>query len=43
MQKIIRVNMDNLTVTREDEPVEYECLGGRGLTSKIINQEVPPN
>lgn len=43
MQTIIRVNMTELTVTREKTPDEYECLGGRGLTSKIINKEVPPN
>lgn len=43
MQTIIRVNMSRLTVTREDEPEDFECLGGRGLTSRIISREVPPN
>jgi len=43
MQILLRVNMTTLTVTRENPPDEYECLGGRGLTSKIINKEVPPN
>lgn len=27
----------------EDMPEEYKNLGGRGLTSKIISEEVPPN
>ncbi len=43
MQMLFRVNMTNLTVTRENTPDEYHCLGGRGLTSKIISKEVPPN
>lgn len=43
MQTIIRADMTTLTYIGEKEPKEYECLGGRGLTSAIINREVPPN
>ncbi len=34
--------MTNKTVTVEDVPQEYHGLGGRGLTSIMINAEVPP-
>ncbi|MBW2412474.1 MAG: aldehyde ferredoxin oxidoreductase [Deltaproteobacteria bacterium] len=40
--QFIRVNMSNQTVTVEDVPAEYAGLGGRGLTSIMINNEVPP-
>jgi aldehyde:ferredoxin oxidoreductase len=40
--KLIRVNMNKKTVATEDVPQEYETLGGRGLTSIMINSEVPP-
>ncbi len=40
--KMLRVNMEELTVTTEEVPEEYEKLGGRGLTSRIVNDEVPP-
>lgn len=43
MQKIIRVNMGSRTFSTEDVPAEYKCLGGRGLTSRIISREVSPN
>ncbi len=43
MPKILRVDMTNLKVAVEDSPVEYEKLGGRGLTAKILNREVPPD
>ena len=43
MQTIIRVDMTTQTFTREKPPEAYACLGGRGLTSKIISNEVPPN
>ena len=38
----IRVNMTECTVTKEETPAEYRELGGRGLTSIMINNEVPP-
>ncbi len=41
--QFIRVNMSNQTVTVEDVPVDYAGLGGRGLTSIMINNEVPPS
>ncbi len=40
--KFLKVNMTNKTVTVEDVPQEYHGLGGRGLTSIMINAEVPP-
>jgi aldehyde:ferredoxin oxidoreductase len=40
--KFIRVNMTTKTVTVEDVPQQYIGLGGRGLTSIMINAEVPP-
>ncbi|MBO8167928.1 MAG: aldehyde ferredoxin oxidoreductase [Thermoanaerobacteraceae bacterium] len=43
MSKIIRVNMNSLSVTAEEVPQEYRCLGGRGLTSTIISREVLAN
>jgi len=41
--KCIRVNMSKKTVGVEDVPPEYKGLGGRGLTSVMINEEVLPN
>jgi len=40
--KLIRVNMSDKTIGLEDVPQDYAGLGGRGLTSTIINAEVPP-
>ncbi len=40
--KFIRVNMNEKTVAVEDVPPDYIGLGGRGLTSIMINAEVPP-
>jgi len=42
MSKIVRVNMPNLKVVSEEPLSEYEWLGGRGLTARILNREVPP-
>ncbi len=42
MSKIIRVNMDDLTVKEEAVPEKYALLGGRSLTSQITYDEVPP-
>jgi aldehyde:ferredoxin oxidoreductase len=42
MKKLLRVNMNNLSASFEDVPSEYAGLGGRALTSTIINKEVPP-
>ena len=41
--KFIRVNMSTKTIAVEDVPQDYLGLGGRGLTSVMINAEVPPN
>lgn len=40
--KFLRVNMSEKSVQFQDVPKEYAGLGGRGLTSVIINAEVPP-
>lgn len=40
--KILRVDMTNLETRFEDLPEEWKVIGGRGLTSRIINAEVPP-
>jgi aldehyde:ferredoxin oxidoreductase len=42
MSKILRVNMADRTATYEDVPEKYKLLGGRGLTSTIIHDEVDP-
>lgn len=40
--KIYRVNMTEGKVTSEDVPEKYAALGGRGLTSQIVTDEVDP-
>ena len=40
--KFLRVNMSEKSLQFHDVPKEYAGLGGRGLTSVIINAEVPP-
>jgi aldehyde:ferredoxin oxidoreductase len=40
MSKILRVNMNERTATYEDVPDGYKLLGGRGLTSTMIHDEV---
>jgi aldehyde:ferredoxin oxidoreductase len=42
MKKLVRADMTSRTVSIEDIPSELAGLGGRGLTSGIINREVPP-
>ena len=42
MFKIIRVNMTELSTSSEKIPSDYQGLGGRGLTTAIINKEVDP-
>jgi len=42
MDKILRVNMTDLTSKIETIPAAWAGLGGRGLTSTIIAAEVPP-
>lgn len=39
--RFLRVDMTAKTVKSEDVPKEYHGLGGRGLTSIMINNEVP--
>jgi aldehyde:ferredoxin oxidoreductase len=40
--KFIRVDMNEKSINIEDVPQDYLGLGGRGLTSVMINAEVPP-
>ena len=40
--KFLRINMTTQAVSKEDVPEAYAGLGGRGLTSIMINAEVPP-
>lgn len=42
MGKILRVNMADRTATYEEVPEKYRLLGGRGLTSSIVVDEVQP-
>ena len=42
MPKILRVNMTNKTTQYTDVPAEYQGLGGRGLTSALVANEVNP-
>jgi aldehyde:ferredoxin oxidoreductase len=41
--KILRVNTSSLETRFEDLPQEWKILGGRGLSAKILNSEVPPD
>ncbi len=41
--KILRIDMSALTSSLEDLPDDWQILGGRGLTAKILNKEVPPD
>ncbi len=43
MEKILRINMSNMEVNKEDLPEKYLEFGGRGLTSRIVLDEVKPN
>lgn len=40
--KIYRVNMSDLSFKIEDVPEKWKLLGGRGLTSTVIAEEVEP-
>ncbi len=40
--KIVRINMKDLTARFEDTPSDWKALGGRALTSRIVSEEVPP-
>src|SRR3990172_11284419 len=41
MDKIYRVNMTEIKVREEKCPSKYAALGGRGLTSTIVSDEIP--
>ena len=39
---ILRLNMTDRTYRLEEVPAAYKNLGGRGMTSTIVRDEVPP-
>ena len=41
MRYVLRVNMSDQSVTREDLPEKWERYGGRALTSAFVFEEVP--
>ncbi|MBW2001515.1 MAG: aldehyde ferredoxin oxidoreductase [Deltaproteobacteria bacterium] len=41
MNTILRIDMAELKVTMENSPPDYQLLGGRGLSARILNTEVP--
>ena len=40
LDKIVRVNLTDLTITKEEVPSAYQLLGGRALTGRIVSDEV---
>src|ERR1017187_85363 len=42
MDKIVRINMSDLSSKTEPVPAEWVGLGGRAMTSTIVAKEVPP-
>jgi aldehyde:ferredoxin oxidoreductase len=42
LNKLLRVNMSELETKWEDIPDEYSLLGGRGITSRVVLDEVEP-
>ncbi len=42
MGKLLRLNMTDRTATLQDLPDKYRYLGGRGLTSTLVHDEVDP-
>ena len=42
MARILRINLSASTATTEDVPEAWKKFGGRGLTSSILEREVPP-
>ena len=42
MAKLLRLNMTDRTVALQDLPEAYRLLGGRGLTSAVVHDEVDP-
>ncbi|BDU71915.1 aldehyde ferredoxin oxidoreductase family protein [Mesoterricola silvestris] len=42
MDRILRVNLTDLTTRSEETPAAWAGLGGRALTSTIVAKEVPP-
>ena len=41
--QILRIDMSSLTASYEDIPEDWKVIGGRYLSAKILNAEVPPN
>jgi aldehyde:ferredoxin oxidoreductase len=43
MARILKINLSSLAATNEEVPDFYRKFGGRGLTSCIVEREVPPS
>jgi len=41
--KLLRANMTTKDVSSEDLPQEWQIVGGRGLSVRILSKEVPPD
>ncbi len=39
---ILRINMSDRSYRLEEVPAAYKNLGGRGMTSTVVHDEVPP-
>jgi aldehyde:ferredoxin oxidoreductase len=39
---ILRINMSDRSYRLEEVPAAYKNLGGRGMTSTVVQAEVPP-
>jgi aldehyde:ferredoxin oxidoreductase len=42
MEKMVRIDMSNGTVSQDTLPDKYRTLGNRGLVAKVLNEEVDP-
>ena len=43
MIKLVRIDLKKEEIRTETLPKDWECIGGRALCAKIIDQEVPSN
>ncbi|MEE8399553.1 MAG: aldehyde ferredoxin oxidoreductase N-terminal domain-containing protein [Desulfobacterales bacterium] len=41
--KLLRANMTTKDISTEDLPADWQIVGGRGLSARILNKEVPPD
>lgn len=43
VKKLLRIDLTTKQFKYEEIPAQYANLGGRGLSSKIVSEELPPN